>query len=149
MVQQFDYPKSESELRNLQDNLYSVAKAKIQHGDIPNFKGLLEIISSEVVILTAIHKIKANKGSQTPGTDQEIMRKNILEQDYQKVIDRVQKALQHYKPGLIRRKFIPKPEKQEKRPLGIPTIIDRIIQECIKIVIEPILEAQFFIQSIK
>ncbi|HJV17812.1 MAG TPA: group II intron reverse transcriptase/maturase [Bacillales bacterium] len=147
MVQQFNYPKSESELRILQDNLYLVAKTKIQHGEIPNFKGLLEIISSEAVILTAIHKIKANKGSQTPGVDDETMRDNILEQDYLKVIERVQKTLQQYKPSFIRRVYIPKPGKQEKRPLGIPTIFDRIIQECIKTVIEPILEAQFYKHS--
>lgn len=147
LVQQFNYPKSESELRSLQDKLFGETKTKIQDGNVPRFKGLLEVISSEVVILTAIHKIKANKGSQTPGTDQETMRKNILEQDYQKVIDRVQETLQHYKPRLIRREYIPKPGKQEKRPLGIPTILDRIIQECIKIVIEPILEAQFYKHS--
>ena len=71
------------------------------------------------------------------------MRINILELDYQTVIERVQDTLQHYKPKLIRRKYTPKQGKQEKRPLGIPAIIDRVVQECIKIGIEPILEAQF------
>lgn len=43
--------------------------------------------------------------------------------------------------------YIDKPGKAEKRPLGIPTIRDRIVQECIRIVLEPILEAQFWEHS--
>lgn len=147
LVQKFDYPKSESELRTLQDKLYAMAKTAIQREELPRFKGLLEIISSEVVILTAIHKIKANKGSQTAGSDEETMRKAILEQNYPTVILRVQESLRRYKPKLIRRVYIAKPGKKEKRPLGIPSIIDRIVQECIRIVIEPILEAQFYKHS--
>jgi RNA-directed DNA polymerase len=127
LVQKFDYPKSESELRTLQDKLYAVAKTAIQCEELPRFKGLLEIISSEVVILTAIHKIKANKGSQTAGSDEETMRKAILEQDYPTVILRVQESLREYKPKLIRRVYIEKPGKKEKRLLGIPSIIDRIV----------------------
>lgn len=40
---------------------------------------------------------------------------------------------------MVRRKWIPKPGKQEKRPLGIPKIKDRIVQECVRSIIEPIL----------
>ena len=115
--------------------------------ELPRFKGLLEIISSETVILSAIHNIKANQGSQTPGSDGETMRENILEKDYPEVISRVQAALKDYHPDPVRRVYIPKPGKTEKRPLGIPAVIDRIIQECVRIVIEPILEAQFFAHS--
>jgi group II intron reverse transcriptase/maturase len=43
--------------------------------------------------------------------------------------------------------YIDKPGKAEKRPLGIPTIRDRIVQECMRIVLEPIFEAQFFAHS--
>src|SRR5208282_4346231 len=128
----------------LQDNLYSATKASIERGVNPSFKGLLEIISAVPTILTAIHNIKANKGSKTAGVDDERMQDNILEKDFQDIIARVQDALKCYKPKYVRRVYIPKPGKSEKRPLGIPAIIDRIIQECVRIVIEPILEAQFF-----
>jgi len=147
MEQQSDYLKSEGDLRKLLDDMYQQTQEAIQKGDLPKFKNLLEIISSEVVILTAIHNIKANKGSQTPGSDKETMRKNILEQDYPEVISRVKESLKWYKPTPVRRVWIPKPGKQEERPLGIPSIIDRVVQECVRIVIEPILEAQFFAHS--
>lgn len=62
-------------------------------------------------------------------------------------INKVKKAVEHYKPIPIKRVYIPKPGKSEKRKIGIPSVIDRIIQECIKSVIEPILEAQFFDHS--
>src|SRR2546429_4070102 len=46
-----------------------------------------------------------------------------------------------------RRVWIEKPGKKEKRPLGIASILDRIVQEVVRMVIEPILEAQFFDHS--
>lgn len=82
-----------------------MAKTAIQCEELPKFKGLLEIISSEVLILTAIHKIKANKGSQTAGSDEETMRKAILEQNYPTAILRVQESLREYKPKLIGRVY--------------------------------------------
>ncbi|MDA8335001.1 MAG: reverse transcriptase domain-containing protein [Peptococcaceae bacterium] len=150
MVQQLDYlkePQTESELRGLLDRMYAAAFEARQNGTPPHFKGLLEIISSEVVILTAVHNIKANSGSETPGSDGETMRDNILEMDYQEVVARVRESLKHYRPAPVRRVYIPEPGKAEKRALGIPAIIDRIVQECVRVVIEPIPEAQFFAHS--
>ncbi|MCL6592254.1 MAG: group II intron reverse transcriptase/maturase [Firmicutes bacterium] len=147
MAQQFVYPNTESELRQILDQLFLQTREAIKNGLVPRFKGLIEIISSEVTILTAVHNIKSNRGSKTPGTDGEIMQTGILEKDYQSIIQRVQKGIKNYQPKPIRRVHIPKPGKSEKRPIGIQAIIDRIIQECIRIVIEPILEAQFFAHS--
>ncbi|TEB04274.1 Group II intron-encoded protein LtrA [Pelotomaculum schinkii] len=146
--QQLNYrePQTETELQVLLDRMYSVTIEAKQNGESPRFKGLLEIISSEVVILTAVHNIKANRGSETPGSDGETMR-SILEQDYQDVIARVKDTLMDYHPAPVRRVYIPKPGKTEKRPLGITAAIDKVIQECVRIVIEPILEAQFFAHS--
>jgi group II intron reverse transcriptase/maturase len=106
----------------------------------------LEIAKSEVTIITAIHKIKANHGSNTPGTDG-VEIPDILEKQYPEVIKMVRTALDDYNPHLLRRVWIPKPGKAERRPLGIPTVIDRIIQEILRIIIEPIMEAQFFKHS--
>lgn len=147
MVQQFKAPNTESELRRLQDELYATTKSQLENGDLPRFKGLLEIISSETVILTAIHNIKANKGSETAGTDKRTMRADILQRDYKKTIKRIKSNLYNYHPKDVRRQWIPKPGKVEKRPLGIPTIDDRIVQECVRIILEPIMEAQFFKHS--
>ena len=146
MVQKYDLPQTEAQLNRLLDNLYETSKTKIKNNEKPKFKGLIEIISSDVVIVTAIHNIKSNAGSKTPGSDGMIIN-DILQKNYNKVIDLVKENLKEYKPMEVRRVWIDKPGKKEKRPLGIPTIVDRIVQESVKIVIEPILEAQFFEHS--
>jgi group II intron reverse transcriptase/maturase len=141
------YLSSEHDLKNLLDSLYAQTKAALNQGVKPRFRGLLEYMKSEMTILTAIHNIKSNKGSETPGSDGETMREHILEQDYPEIIARVQQCLTWHQPKSIRRKLILKPGKAEKRKLGIPAIIDRITQECVKMILEPIMEAQFFKHS--
>ena len=73
--------------------------------------------------------------------------RQILERPFAEVIRTVQENLKYYQPTTIRRVHIPKPGKTETRPLGIPNILERVLQECIRLVIEPILEAQFFNHS--
>ena len=147
MAQQFDYPKTETELRETLDKLYQHSKEVHDKGGKPAFKGLLELMSAETTIITAIHNIKSNHGSETPGVDYKTMRKDYLQKPYQWVIRDIQQAFAHFEAQQIRRKYIDKPGKTEKRPLGIPTIRDRIVQECMRIILEPILEAQFFAHS--
>ncbi len=146
MAQQFDYPKTETELREIQDKLYQHSKEAHDAGNCPAFKGLLEIMSAEATIITAIHNIKSNRGSETPGVDSKTMR-DYLQRPFPRMVKEIQSAFRHFEPQKIRRKYIDKPGKTEKRPLGIPTIRDRIVQECMRIVLDPILEAQFFTHS--
>lgn len=146
MAQQFNYPKSETELRALQDELYKTAKEAMSRGERPSFTGLVEAMSAKATIVTAIHNIKANKGANTPGVDGVKIR-NYLQSREDWVINDIQSAFRHYEPRFVRRKYIDKPGKKEKRPLGIPTIRDRIVQECIRIILEPIMEGQFYKHS--
>lgn len=146
MAQQLTVPKSEGELRELLDKMYSISKEKVKLNKKPSFKDLIEIIKCDEVIISAIHKMKANKGSKTPGENGKTI-DDILQMGYFEVVEMIANKLSKYKAGKIRRVYIPKPGKTEKRPLGIPNIEDRIIQECIRMVIEPILEAQFFEHS--
>ena len=121
------------------DKLYQ----RSQNGE--QFDSLMDIILSEENILLAYRNIKANKGSQTPGTDKLTM-KDIGKLPSQKVIEKVRFIMdgsKHgYRPKPVRRKEIPKPN-GSTRPLGIPCIWDRIIQQCIKQIMEPICEAKF------
>ena len=146
MAQQFNYPNSETELRATLDELYRTAKAAHETGERPSYKGLIELMSAEATIVTAIHNIKANKGAKTPGVDGKTIY-NYLQKRHEWVINDVQSAFRHYEPHMVRRKYIDKPGKKEKRPLGIPTIRDRIVQECARIVLEPVMEAQFYEHS--
>ena len=106
-----------------------------------NFKKLYEVIIDERNIRLAYRNIKRNQGSFTAGTDNKTI-SDIAEQKENEVIDKVRERLEDYKPGKIRRVETPKPD-GSKRPLGIPTIEDRLIQQCIKQVLEPIVEAKF------
>lgn len=97
MAQQFDCPKTETELRTLLDELYQQSRKARQEGKYPAFKGLLEIMSAETTIVTAIHNIKSNHGSDTPGVDNKTMRREYLQKPYRWVINDIQRVLKSLK----------------------------------------------------
>lgn len=109
------------------------------------FYNLYDMIISEKNILLAYRSIKNNTGSKTAGTDKIIM-EDLKELTTNQLITLIRQTLRDYKPKAVRRTFIPK-ENGDKRPLGIPTIIDRLIQQMIKQIIEPIAEAKFYKHS--
>ena len=120
------------------DDLY----AKSKNGEL--FPKLMDIVLSRENILLAYRNIKANSGSNTPGTDQ-LTIENIGCLSTEEIVDRVRRIVngkRGYWPKPVRRKDIPKPN-GSTRPLGIPCIWDRLIQQCIKQVMEPICEAKF------
>lgn len=105
------------------------------------FTNLFNLIIKEENILLAYRTIKRNFGSKTAGTNG----RNITHwesKDEKYFINYIRARLQDYKPQDIRRVYIPK-SNGKMRPLGIPTIEDRIIQQCIKQILEPICEAKF------
>ncbi|MEJ1518078.1 group II intron reverse transcriptase/maturase [Bacillus cereus] len=143
-------PTTDKALKEKLDYFFKQTKSELEDESSPwqtrGFKSLIEIIESEPVIIRAIEKLKRNDGSMTPGVDDKTI-KNFLQMHYDELLDYVRKAMRNYHPEPVRRVWIDKPGKTEKRPLGIPTVGDRIIQECVRIVIEPILEAQFWEHS--
>lgn len=121
------------------DNLYKQSK------EGSSFKHLFEIISSRENILLAYRTIKRNKGSKTAGTNRHNIKTWEIK-DVEEYITYIQNRLNNYIPQPVRRVEIPKPN-GKTRPLGIPCIEDRLIQQCIKQVLEPICEAKFFEHS--
>lgn len=117
------------------DELYSKAKENY------NFTNLMEIITSKENILLAFRNIKKNKGSKTSGVNKTNII-NVGQQEPEKLIQYVTGRLSDFKPHSVRRVEIEK-DNGKLRPLGIPTIEDRLIQQCIKQVLEPICEAKF------
>jgi len=111
------------------------------------FTDLMPLILSRENILLAYRNIKTNTGSNTPGTDKLTIEKiGRLPPDavVEKVRFIVQGSQHGYRPKPVRRKDIPKPyNPTATRPLGIPCIWDRLVQQCIKQVMEPICEAKF------
>lgn len=123
------------DMQEIYDELYDDSLDKLK------FRHLMEIISSENNIKLAYRNIKKNKGSVTPGTDK-LNIDFIKEMGLEKYIKYIQDKLKNYNPKSVRRVEIPKPN-GKTRPLGIPCIDDRIIQQCIKQILEPICEAKF------
>jgi group II intron reverse transcriptase/maturase len=132
-----DYVASETELNAELDRLY------LESGKGKSFTGILELASNEQTIITAIHNMKSNKGSKTAGIDKKVIN-NYLQMPYKQLIGLVKSTLAHYNPKPVKRHYIAKKNSNKLRPLGIPVIIDRIVEECLRIVLEPICEAKFF-----
>lgn len=109
------------------------------------FNNIYDIITSRENILLAFRTIKSNKGSKTPGTDGRTI-ENIKKLTENELVSIIQTKLENYQPKKVRRKWIEK-ENGKLRPLGIPCILDRIIQQSFKQVLEPIAEAQFYKHS--
>lgn len=130
-VRNNEYYNAQSQL----DQLYEDSK----EGKI--FKNLTKLIFSEANIQLAYRNIKCNQGSKTPGTDGKTI-KDIEKMNIMDIIKFVKKITENYKPKVVRRKEIPKPN-GSVRPSGIPCIWDRLIQQCILQILEPIMEAKF------
>ncbi|QJX80623.1 group II intron reverse transcriptase/maturase [Priestia megaterium] len=143
-------PTTDRELKEKLDYFFEKTKSELSDESelwkTKGFQSLIEIAESKPVITKAIEKLKRNDGSMTPGVDNKTI-KDFLKLNYDELVEFVRSSLKNYKPQPVWRVWIDKPGKKEKRPLGIPTIGDRIVQECIRIVIEPILEAQFWKHS--
>lgn len=122
-------------MQSVFDELYENSLAKCE------FKNLISIITTEENIRLAYRNLKKNTGSKTPGTDGKTIA-NLAEMSESELIHVVQKKFEWYQPQSVRRKEIPKGN-GKTRPLGIPTIMDRLIQQCILQVMEPICEAKF------
>lgn len=127
-----------SEYYDLQETFDSLY---VQSGQGKVFVNLLPLIGSEENIMLAYRNIKRNKGSGTPGMDPATIEeiKHLNAGDY---VGKIRNMLSWYIPNPVRRKEIPK-DNGKVRPLGIPSIWDRLFQQCVLQVLEPICEAKF------
>lgn len=89
----------------------------------------------------AYRKVAANRGSA--GVDHVTV--EDFARELEQNLEQLHEALKtgRYRPQAIRRVYIPKPGSREKRPLGIPTVRDRVVQSALKQVLEPIFERDF------
>jgi RNA-directed DNA polymerase len=124
-----------SKIRTLQRKLYRKAKGEPEY----RFYLLYDKIYREDILAHAYELAKANRGA--PGVDGQTF-EGIEAQGRGKWLMELRNELrtQRYKPQPVRRVMIPKPGGGE-RPLGIPSIRDRVVQTAAKLVLEPIFEA--------
>ena len=137
---QSNYPGGRSpdvNVRRLQNRLWATAK---QHSE-RRFHALYDRIYRRDVLWEAWERVRANRGAA--GVDG-VTLAAVEEYGPARLIDGLARDLRagNYHPAPVRRVEIPKPDGRT-RPLGIPTVKDRIAQQATKLVLEPIFEADF------
>ncbi|MCU7736161.1 reverse transcriptase domain-containing protein [Priestia megaterium] len=124
-------------MRNPNDVLSSLV-SKADHTEY-KYKRLYRNLYNIDFYLLAYHKINAKEGNLTKGADGKTIDGMSIER-IQNIIDKLRE--QSYRPHPAKRVYIPK-EKQGKRPLGIPSFDDKLVQEVLRLILESIYEPQF------
>lgn len=107
------------------------------------FSRLHYLLRWNVWIDNSIEKVLSNSGAHTPGVDNMTKKGYTTQEARQQLRKEVKHALRSYISSPVRRVFIPKHNKpKEKRPLGIPTIVDRVAQDVVRSILEPIYEGK-------
>jgi group II intron reverse transcriptase/maturase len=126
----------QDKVRELQRTLYRAAKADPGR----RFHALHDKVYRSDVLERAWELVRANRGAA--GIDKQTIA-DVEQYGVSRLLDRLAVDLKdgRWRPLPARRVFIPKPGREELRPLSIPAVRDRVVQAAVKIVIEPIFEA--------
>ena len=126
----------QDKVQALQHALYRAAKADPGR----RFHALYDKVYRRDILERAWEQVRRNRGA--PGIDQVTIQQVEL-YGVDRLLDKLATALQDgtYRPLPARRVFIPKPGSSEQRPLSIPAVCDRIVQAAVKLVAEPVFEA--------
>jgi RNA-directed DNA polymerase len=129
------WPQVESRVLRYQTRIFKASR----EGNLPKVRCLQKrLLSSLDAKLLAVRQVTTlNKGKRTAGIDAKLY---LKDKDKEKLVNELRLD---GKSSLIRRVYIEKPGKTEKRPLGIPTIKDRAKQALCRIVLDPEWEARF------
>lgn len=129
--------RPDNRVRELQRKLWSAAKRSRNR----RFHALMDRAYRMDVLWEAWSRVRANGGA--PGLDGKSIQA-IEEHGVEEFLEGIQEDLKagEYWPPPVRRQYIPKPDGKQ-RPLGIPTVRDRVVQAAVKLVMEPIFEADF------
>jgi len=132
-----DRRKPVDKVRELQRRLWSVAKRQPER----RFHALYDRVCRGDVLREAWRRVKRNHGAA--GVDGETL-KAIEQYGVERMLNELAAVLRagKYRPAAVRRRYLPKAD-GKLRPLGIPTVGDRVVQAAGRLVLEPIFEADF------
>ena len=132
---ELDWKSIRAHVARLQERIYQAAR-RDEIGRVRSLQKLL--IRSYAAKLLAVRQVtQDNSGKRTPGVD------GVSSLDPEERLTLTQSLKLRYRASAVRRVWIPKPGKKEKRPLGIPTMRDRATQALVKLALEPEWEARF------
>jgi RNA-directed DNA polymerase len=106
---------------------------------------LMDKVASERTLRLAFLRVKKNRGSAGVDHISVEQYERRLEENLGQLAEKLRSGT--YRPQAIRRHWIEKPGSREKRPLGIPTVQDRVVQTAMRLVLEPIFERDFAANS--
>jgi RNA-directed DNA polymerase len=133
---QIDWQQAEDEVRRLQERIFRAAKEH-QHARVRNLQRL--VVRSYFAKALAIRQVtQINSGKGTPGVDGCVCKTDAQRMGFLKS----GLSLEGYRPSPVRRVYIPKAD-GKRRPLGIPTVKDRVMQALVKLALEPEWESRF------
>ncbi len=130
-------PPPADNVRRLQGRLWASAKRSPDR----RFHALYDRIHRGDVLWAAWQRVRANRGAA--GVDRQTLA-DVEAYGVERMLAELQRSLRagRYRPSPVLRRYIPKPDGRA-RPLGIPTVKDRVVQAATKLVLEPIFEADF------
>lgn len=110
------------------------------------FDDLFNLVHDPATLIVAWHRVATNQGAKTAGSDGWTVTRIEEEVGAPRFLDDLRDSLKtgEFRPEPVRERKIPKPGGSGKvRRLGIPTVTDRVVQAALKLVLEPIFEADF------
>jgi len=124
------------------DRMISALETGVKGG---RWFSLMDKVSAERTLAAAWDRVKRNRGAA--GVDRQSV--SAFAAHAERYLGELAEALRNgtYRPQPVRRVWIDKPGSRQQRPLGIPTVKDRVVQTALKLVLEPIFEAGFAEQS--
>jgi len=109
------------------------------------FDDLWNLVYDPAVLVEAWHRVRSNRGARTAGVDGETAYYVSTVRGEQACLSELRDELKtrRFQPLPVRQVTIPKPGTTKRRRLGIATVRDRVVQAALKLVLEPIFEADF------
>jgi RNA-directed DNA polymerase len=135
---EIDWPAAEGNVRRLRQRIFTASKA----GDLKKVRRLQKLmLRSRSNTLVSVRRVtERNAGRLTAGVDGEVV---LTPEAKLKLVERIQHDTEPFKAQPVRRVYIPKPGSHQRRPLGIPVILDRCHQARVVNALEPEWEARF------